>query len=199
MGIRILDYLTRYYTKGENPFVSLNDFPLDKANELKRQHCLRNNIGGYYAQDEYLIHRLEVEKWIYEQLLLKGGNPKNTVPVYMCLGESPTNSEFDIKHDIQKDAMEMKIPIKYLDLNAITFTYPDSLVKFTVNENGKIIGAELTKTPEVFLYNELETTLKIYKENGDIKMEEHYIEAQIWNREMLYEYMKKYIKQKTCT
>ena len=143
------------------------------------KHCLRNNIGGYYAQDEYLIHRLEVEKWIYEQLLLKGGNPKNNVPVYMCLGESPINSEFDIRYDIQKNAIELKIPLKYLDLTAITFTYPDSMVKFVVDESGKIVNAEGIKTPEVFLYNELEYGLKKYKENGVMKMEEHYIEAQI--------------------
>jgi hypothetical protein len=194
MGIILSNYLTRYYTNGEDPFTSLNDLPLEQANELKRKHCLRNNIGGYYAQDEYLVHRLEIEKWIYGQLLLKGGNPKNNVPIYMCLGESPINSEFDIRHDIQKDAMEIKIPIEYLGLTAITFTYPDSMAKFTVDENGKLVKAELTRTPEVFLYNELENGLKKYKENGLIKMEEHYIEAQIWNREILYEYMNKYTK-----
>jgi len=107
----------------------------------------------------------------------------------MCLGESP-NSEFDIRYDIQKDAAEIKIPIKYMDLNVITFTYPDSLVKFSINDNGQLIKAELTKTPEVFLYNELETSLKKYKLNGEIIMEDHYIEAQVWDREMLYNYIK---------
>jgi hypothetical protein len=86
MQIKISDYLTRYFPAGENPFVSLNDFPFDQANEIKKNHCKRNNIEGWYAQDDYLLHRLEVEKWIYNQLVLKGGNPTNTVPVYMCLG-----------------------------------------------------------------------------------------------------------------
>jgi hypothetical protein len=32
-----------------------------------------------------------------------------------------------------------------------------------------------------------------YKENGAMIMEEHYIEAQVWNREMLYKYLEKYL------
>jgi hypothetical protein len=99
MGLIISNYLTRYYFLGEDPFVSLNDLPFDHANEVKKNHCKRNNIGDFYAEDDYLIHRREIEKWIYNQLLLKGGNPKNSVPVYMCLGDSP-NNEFDIRLDI---------------------------------------------------------------------------------------------------
>jgi len=194
MGLKIANYLTRYYVKGENPFISLNDLPFEKANEIKKAYCKRNNIGDFYAEDDYLFHRLEIEKWIYNQLLMKGGNPKNTVPVYMCLGESP-NSEFDIRVDIQKNAAEIKIPLKYLDINAITFTYPDSMYKFITNKDGELINAERTNTPEVFLYNELEKGLSKYKKNGKIIMEEHYIEAQVWNREMLHEYLSNNLNQ----
>jgi hypothetical protein len=67
------------------------------------------------------------------------------------------------------------------------------MYEFTVDNDGKIINAGRTNTPEVFLYNELESSLmKKYKKNGAIIMEEHYIEAQVWNREMLYEYLEKY-------
>jgi len=27
MELKVADYLTRYYVKGENPFISLNDLP----------------------------------------------------------------------------------------------------------------------------------------------------------------------------
>jgi hypothetical protein len=192
MGIKIPDYLTRYYVGGEDPFISLNDLPLEQANAIKKKHCERNNIGDFYAEDDYLIHRQEIEKWILNELLLKGGNPTYTVPIYMCLGESP-NSEFDIRKDIQKNALEIRIPLKYLDLNAITFTYPDSMYRFDVDINGKLIGGGRTNTPEVFLYNELEEGLRKYKISGKIRMEEHYIEAQVWNREMLYKFYEHYL------
>jgi hypothetical protein len=188
----IPDFLTRYFPLGEDPFVSLNDFPLDKANKIKNEHCIKNNIGDFYATDEYLIHRLEIEKWIYNQLLLKGGNPGNNVPIYMCLGESP-KSKYDVRGDIQKNSMEIKIPLSFLDLNTITFTYPDSMYHFIVDENNRIIGGERTNTPKVYLYNELETILCKYKD-GNEKMEDHYIEAQVWNREQLYKYLNEYKK-----
>jgi len=83
------DFLTRYFVHGGNPFISLNDYPFEQANEIKKKHCIRNNIGGFYAEDDYLIQRKEIEKWIYNQLIVKCGNPQNTVPIYMALGESP--------------------------------------------------------------------------------------------------------------
>jgi hypothetical protein len=176
--MQVPDFLTRYYVGGENPFMSLNDFPLEKANEIKREHCRRNNIGDFYAQDEYLLHRREIEKWIYSKLIEKGGNPTNDVPIYMTLGESP-KGEYDIRLDIQRDAAELRIPINEIDLSAVTFTFPDSMYRFVLDEKGDIVGGERTNTPDVYLYNELALVLNKYRTN------EHYIEAQVWNREML--------------
>lgn len=181
------DFLTRYYVHGENPFTSLNDYPFEKANEIKKNHCKRNNIGGFYAEDDYLIHRKEIEKWLFDQLLAKGGNPQNAVPVYMTLGESPLG-EFDIREDIQKNAEEIKIPLKYLDMSAISFTFPDSMYRFVLDNNGDIVGGERTNTPNVYLYNELEEVISKYKTDS------HYIEAQVWNREMLYDYIRNTLK-----
>ena len=41
-----------------------------------------NNIGGFYAEDGYLLERRKIEKWIYSQLISKGGNPEFDVPIY---------------------------------------------------------------------------------------------------------------------
>lgn len=185
--IIVSDYLTRYYTRGDNPFISLNDYPLEKANEIKKLHCEKNGIGGFYAEDDYLIERKKIEKWIYDQLIKKGGNPKDTVPIYMVLGESP-RSEFDIRADIQKNSDSIKIPLKYLDLSAITFTFPDSMYRFIVNDSGDIVGGERTNTPKVYLYHELDAVVSKYR--TDL----HYIEAQVWNREMLFEYLRTIVR-----
>jgi len=183
------NYLTRYYTANIDPFVSLNDYPFEKANEIKLSHCRRNNIGGYYAQNEYLLHRKRVEEWIHSQLIEKGGNPKYDAPIYMALGESP-KGEFDIRQDIQKDAIELKIPVSYLDMSAVTFTYPDSLVKFTFDENGNRTNVQLSDEPTVYLYHELEAIIKKYHVYDEPY--EHYIEAQVWDREMLYAFLSSY-------
>jgi len=182
------DFLTRYYSCGDDPFISLNDLPFERANKVKMEHCIKNNIGDFYAEDDYLIHRREIEKWIYNQLLIKNGNPSNTVPVYMCLGESP-KGKYDIRLDIQKNSLEIKIPLSGLDLNTITFTYPDSMYEFELDKNNRIIGGKRTNTPSVYFYNELETIMKKFK-NGIEKISDHYIEAQVWDRKQLYKYLK---------
>jgi len=152
------------------------------ANQIKKEHCKRNKIGKFYAEDDYLLHRRKIEKWIYNILIEKGGNPTNDVPVYMTLGESP-KGKYDIRAEIQMDAAEIHIPINRIDLSAVTFTFPDSMYRFILDENGNIIGGERTNTPDVYLYNELEPVIKKYRSD------EHYIEAQVWNREMLFMFL----------
>ncbi|HWQ58208.1 MAG TPA: hypothetical protein VN540_04240 [Clostridia bacterium] len=181
-------YLTRYYVKGEIPFLSLNDIGMEEANEIKKAHCERNMIGGFYAADDYLVHRRNIEEWMYRRLLEKGGHPTNRVPVYMTLGESP-KGEYDIRSDIQRNAAELRIPLQYLDLSAITFTFPDSMYRFVLDEEGNIIGGERTNTPDVYLYGELEDVISVYK------TDEHYIEAQVWNRDMLSHFLRECRKE----
>lgn len=190
--MRIPNYLTRYYQCGENPFLSLNDLPLHEANRIKRIHCHRNQIGDFYSQDDYLIHRKEIETWIYQRLLEKGGKPKEKVPVYMTLGDSPTG-EYDIRGDIQRNACEIKIPLFALDLSAVTFTWPDSMYRFTYDPNGKIIGGERTNTPDVYTYQEV---IEIIKRYDVYENYSNYIEAQVWNREMLHSFIMSFTSHK---
>lgn len=177
----IPDYLTRYAPAGEYPFRSLNELPLAQANEIKRRHCRRNGIEGFYAEDDYLVHRREIEAWMAGELRRKGGHPKSPVPVYMVLGESPA-SEFDIRVDIQKDAQAFRIPLADLDLSAVTFTYPDSMYELEYDESGSILGGRRTNTPRVYTFEEVPAMVahhRIY-EHGL-----HYIEAQVWDPDRL--------------
>jgi hypothetical protein len=77
------------------------------------------------------------------------------------------------------NAAEIRIPIDEIDLSAVTFTFPDSMYKFVVDDVGNIVGGERTNTPSVYLYHELDEVIKKFQTS------EHYIEAQVWNREML--------------
>ena len=183
----IPDYLTRYYQKGEYPFMSLNDLPFEEANRVKLTHCKKNRIGLFYAQDDYLIHRRKIEKWLYNELIRLGGKPKSDVPVYMTLGESP-EGEFDIRADIQKNAEEIRIPVKEIDLSAVTFTYPDSMYEFVQDANGNVITGRRTNTPRVYMYEDLPLVIHKYRVYDDYRFN---IEAQVWNREMLQKYWHK--------
>ena len=177
-------FLTRYYQKGEYPFISLNDLPFGEANGVKQAHCKKNGIGLFYAQADYLFHRKEIERWIYQELIRLGGKPVNDVPVYMTLGESP-EGEFDIRADLQKNAEEIRIPIREIDLSAVTFTYPDSMYEILLDADGKEIGGGRTNTPKVYLYRDLPQVIQKYRIYENYRFN---IEAQVWNREMLHKY-----------
>ena len=177
-------YLTRYYQKGEYPFLSLNDLPFEAANKVKLAHCNRNDIEDFYAQDDYLAHRREIERWIYQELIRLGGRPKNEVPVYMTLGESP-EGEFDIRAELQKNAEEIRIPLGEIDLAAVTFTYPDSMYEFVEDANANVISGRRTNTPKVYRFEDLPL---IIRKVGVYERYRFNIEAQVWNREMLHEY-----------
>jgi hypothetical protein len=181
------DFLTRYYPKGEYPFVSLNELPYEEANKIKKKHCERNGIGFFYAEDDYLIHRREIETWIFNQLIAKGRRPKCSVPVYMVLGESP-KGEFDIRLDIQKDACEFRIPVTALDMSSVSFTYPDSMYELMYDGIGNVIGGKRTNTPKVYTYEELPELIQRYNIYSYYL---HYIEAQVWDREILQQIWEK--------
>ena len=177
-------FLTRYYPKGEYPFISQNDLPYEEANRIKLTHCKKNGIGLFYAQDDYLLHRKEIEKWLYNELIRLGGKPVNDVPVYMTLGESP-EGEFDIRSDLQKNAEEIRVPVSDIVLSAVSFTYPDSMYEILLDVDGNVIGGGRTNTPKVYLYQDLPRMIQEYRifENDRFN-----VEAQVWNREMLRKY-----------
>ena len=160
--MEIPTFLTRYYQMGEYPFMSLNDLPFEEANRVKKAHCKKNGIGLFYAQDDYLIHRKEIEKWLYNKLIELGGKPVNKVPVYMTLGESP-EGEFDIRAELQKNCEEIRIPLIEIDITAVTFTYPDSMYEFVLDEKGNVINGKRTNTPEVYLYRDLPGLIQKYQ------------------------------------
>ena len=164
--------------------MSLNDLPLEEASRIKNAYCEKNGIGDFYAQDDYLLHRRKIENWIYNELVRQGANPVDSVPVYMVLGESP-EGKFDIRAELQQNAEEIRIPLGEIDLSSVSFTYPDSMYEFVIDDDGKLISAGRTNTPRVYLYEDLPSVVRKYRIFDNYRFN---IEAQVWNREMLRQY-----------
>ncbi|MBN2442333.1 MAG: hypothetical protein JXJ04_13345 [Spirochaetales bacterium] len=177
------DFLMRYCIENNNPFISLNELPFEKAHEIKNLHCKKLNIGGFYSEYDYLIHRREIEKWIYHQFIKKGGNPKCPVPVYMFLGNSP-EGEYDIRADIQKGSKGYKIYLHQLDINTLSFSYPDSMYEMDYDEHGIPVDGHRTNTPEVLVYDDLEEYII---RHNILKNKKFTIEAQVWDKTRLTE------------
>ena len=181
MSNLIPNYLVRYCIEDNNPFISLNELPFDQANRIKKRHCEKYSIGGFYKEPEYLVQRKEIEDWMFSQFIRKGGRPKDKTPVYMFLGNGPIG-EYDIRTDIQKGAMGYKIFIHQLSIDTVSFCYPDSMYEMEYDENGIPYDGHRTNTPEVLLYSDLEEYIK--KNNVD-KNPKFCIEAQVWDKERL--------------
>lgn len=171
------DFLTRYYTPGDDPFQSLNELPLEQASVIKLRHCARNGIGGFYAEEDYLPQRREIEAWMHREWLRKGGRPVSSVPVYMVLGESP-EGEYDIRLDIQKEAHEVRIPLADLDLATVSFTFPDSMYELQYDAQGNLLDGVRTNTPRVYAFEELPELIARRRVYDPYR---HYIEAQVWD------------------
>ncbi len=181
------NYLTRYCINDENPFISLNELEIERANKIKSDHCRKFNIGGFYKEKNYLYHRIEIEKWIYKNLIEKGGSPNCEVPIYMFLGESP-KGDYDIRKDIQPKAKGYKLNINKLDIKTISFTYPDSMYEMIYDKNGIPSEGIRTNTPKVLIYDELNDYII---KNNILSNPKYSIEAQVWDKKRLIEIWEK--------
>ncbi len=179
----IPDYLTRYYVAGEDPFTSLNDLPLEEANKIKMLASDKYSWGGFYAQYEYLVHRLEIERWIRGELLKKGGRAKDEVPVYAFLGDVPEKFE-----KFGEDTARLRIPLCALDCSALSFVWPDSMYEAEKDASRFTGACRRTNAPRVYALNELESAVAeaaAFNALPNRRAPFAMVEAQIWDRAML--------------
>lgn len=101
----------------------------------------------------------------------------------MILGDSPAGP-----HDLNQEYdYSMRIPIKAFSTDDVSFTYPDSLYKVPLDDLGRLY-LERNQNPTVHRLEELEwviATHQVYEFNN------HYVEAQVWNKEPLHPYTDK--------
>ena len=102
----------------------------------------------------------------------------------MTLGDSP-EGEYDIRTEVQKNAVGIRIPLREIDLSAVTFTYPDSMYEHIVDTDGNLITGRRTNTPKVYKYEELPSVIRKYRIYDNYRFN---IEAQVWDRKMLHKY-----------
>ncbi|HWQ58762.1 MAG TPA: hypothetical protein VN540_07045 [Clostridia bacterium] len=176
----IPDYLTRHYITGEDPFLSLNDLPPEEANRIRKDVNQKYGWGGFYGQDDYLLHRSEIENWIHAAFIKKGGKPQDLIPVYFFLG--------DVVGAYKKfagDTSILKVPLSSIDHLSISFVWPDSMYVAERGPSGFTGACQRTNTPQVFTYDELEGIVMDVRAYNDLPCRTAppaCVEAQVWNR-----------------
>jgi hypothetical protein len=195
----MVDYLTHYYSSRLGPFQSLSSLADDEA--LKIMEALYDDTpyGARFKDPvRYLRDRKATEQWVREEFIAKGGKPQARYPIPMVLGSSKWLVQ--IAPDRETHA-EIRIPLSIFREEDLSFTYPDSMISrwfgrdkpaeyylpdlhgqvFTLSEIGSIVAAR--GLPEDDWHTNLPDHLAPY------------IEAQVWQHDLLQTYWLKTVKQ----
>jgi hypothetical protein len=192
-----MELLYHYYKKGSVTFDSLTENDDETAIQLMKSLYIKDSLlwERFAEPKQYLDARRYTEKWLHDEFAKNGGQPKTINPIYFVFG----NSIWYEKNETSRIQMEtgiIKIPLEIFSDKEISFTYPDSMLTLLLAYQ-KIPQYYLPEYHgKVFCLREIK---KIINENGlpgyewnPILPEKmpNYIEAQVWNKNKLLEYIK---------
>jgi hypothetical protein len=138
-----------------------------------------------------LKKRKDTEQWVREEFIVKGGRPKDPFPIPMVLGSSKwlvQAAPDPAKHG------EIRIPLSIFPEYDVSFTYPDSMISrwFGRDKPAEYYQADLHG--KVFTRSEILTIVEMKglpEEEWETNLPKNlapYIEAQVWNHELLMNY-----------
>jgi hypothetical protein len=186
------DYLIHAFRKGADPFQSLSALADREAIERMAGLYIEGSILWERFKDpaSYLHRRRQVESWLRQAFIAGGGAPQTPYPIYMVLGKSRWMRTM-LDTATRNSTEEVHVPLALLTERDVSFTYPDSMLSYT-------LGHE--QPPEFFLpaYHGKVFTLReichiidaqglpgeTWGNNLPSAMP-NYIEAQVWNQEVL--------------
>jgi hypothetical protein len=194
----MIDYLTHYYRRGTEPFRSLSALPDIEAMRIMQGLYVEGSVIWERFKDpcEYLQARRQTEGWLRKEFIARGGEPQEAFPIYMTLGRPKWIERMADAATLATTA-EIQVPLSIFRECDVSFTYPDSMVTLLL---------ESQKNPETYQQGyhgklfTLSEILSIVQAKGlpDEGWETnvpstlaHYIEAQVWNYKLLFEYKKR--------
>ncbi|MFK5913969.1 MAG: hypothetical protein QM484_06310 [Woeseiaceae bacterium] len=180
-------YLYRYFKTGMNPFKSTSELADDEILVFMKENFPNHN--WFHANPKQRIrNRRKVEKWLHEEFIKTGGDPKTEHPCYFTLGASSFLKNFE---SFDGESIELKIPLNEFSSKHISFTYPDSFFSewLSRNQSHPLFNKDLNG--RVFTLDGLLELLRkdaipidqfMYTSSYEYQF---YIEAQVWNLEDL--------------
>jgi len=188
----MIDYLTHYFSIDKGPFQSLSALLDEEAIKIMEKLCDDTPYGERFKNPiQYLKDRKDAEQWVREAFIAKGGKPEAAFPIPMVLGSSKWIVE--VAPDREK-GREIRIPLSVFTERDVSFTYPDSMLSrwFGREKPADYYQADLHGI--VFTRSEILAIVEkrgMPEENWETNLPKHlapYIEAQVWNHELLYPY-----------
>jgi len=188
----MINSLTHVYKRGTIPFQSLSALTDEDAMNIMQLLYKEGSVFWERFKDpaDYLQFRKVVEAWLRREFIAKGGQPRTAFPIYMIWGRSKW-IETMLDSLTLSTTTEIQVPLSLFREDAISFTYPDSMVSYMLN---------MARNPAYYLpaYHGRVFTLaemrEILESNGQPGYRwgtelpdtmANYIEAQVWDHEPL--------------
>jgi hypothetical protein len=192
----MVDYLIHFYKRGSRPFQSLSALPEREALSLMHSLYIEGSVFWERFQDpcEYLRFRRQVEGNLYKQFQDKGGRPKHDYPIYLMVGRPGWVVEAGDPITLQTTD-EIRVPLSILREDEVSFTYPDSMVSALICQHKDASYYEPEYHGKAFTLQEMERIISVRGLPGEgwetsmPKHYAHYIEAQVWNKSVLEDYL----------
>jgi hypothetical protein len=193
----MIDFLTYYYRRGTEPFRSLSALPDEEAIRIMEHLCDNTPFGSRFKDPVQYMHiRRQTEQWVREEFIAKGGRPRELYPIPMVLGAS----KWMVKISPDPAAHgEIRIPLTVFTEFDVSFTYPDSMISLWFGREKPSEYYQPEYHGKVFTVSEI---LSIVREKGLPEEEWEtnlpgylapYIEAQVWNHELLVAYKRQWL------
>ncbi len=188
--------LYHYFERQSGPFAPLTTLPYEEA----RGVLIAQKAAGKFRNpdvDGFLKKRYNRDEKLYAFFVEHGGCPQIKNPIYMFLGEQPQWMS------AYEDADSIAIPMNEFDPLTVSFTYGDSFAVL----NPALFGAE-EYWGKVYFANEMKEIIErhgfppyveydfkkgIYPVDKSIHDQLKYIEAQVWNTDVLAKYRSKWL------
>ena len=167
-------YLYHYFDERAGPFLTLSRLSMNDAKTVQRAIRKENLLFAAQRNEEYVSKRKALEELAYNEFIKKGGRPENRYPHYMVVEECPWLETWYISPRF------IKIPIRNLDMEKISFTYGDLFPTFSDELND---GKEYRK--KIYTWDEMKALIgkyglpQIWNSGGEYGPE-RYVEAQVW-------------------
>ena len=190
-------FLYHYYEREFGPFMPLTALPMEKAREILIEKKTTGKIGNPDI-DGFLQNRYNWDKKLREAFIAHGGKPERTEPIYMMLGEHQQWESAYENPDVIKISLDEFDPLK------VSFTYGDSFAVFNPSQFGeeeywnKIYFAH--EIIDVILrhgyppYVEYDFKRAIYPKDKHINDHLKYIEAHVWDKDVINQYRNQWIE-----
>ena len=193
----MIDYLVHVYGIDTEPFRNLSVLPDQEALQIMEALYVAGDVfwERFKKPEEYLFSRKQTEQWLREGFIAKGGEPKDAYPIYMVLGR-PKWGESRMRVALQTTVREIEVPLSILGEGDVSFTYPDSMVSWLLEQEKNPVHYQPGYHGEVFTRAEIFAIIeeKGLPDNGwETNVPDHlahYIETQVWNRQALLDYQK---------